>query len=214
MTADGAGLLTLVQWLSPAFPLGGFAYSHGLEAAMAAGQVRDADDLRLWVGDVILRGSGRIDATALVAALRPGADHAALSAEMAAMAASVERLRETAEQGRAFTRTVNALTCADDADAVLPVAVGRAAARLGVAPATVVTLYLNGFATQLVMAAVRFLPLGQTEGQAVIAALAPVIAAATEQALAADLTTVGSAAFGADLAAMAHEALQPRMFIT
>ncbi len=209
-----AGLLTLVQWLSPAFPLGSFAYSHGLESAMASGAVADAADLRRWVGDVTARGSGRVDATFLVASMRPGADHTGLAARLAAMAASAERLRETTDQGRAFTRTVNALTGAADADAPLPVAVGRAAARLEVTPDLVAALYLNAFATALVQAAVRFVPLGQTEGQAVLAALSPVIAATVAEAVAGDVAEVGSAAFGADMAAMAHELLQPRIFLT
>ncbi len=209
-----AGLLTLTQWLSPAFPLGSFAYSHGLEAAMASGAVRTAADVQAWVGDVIALGSGRVDAVLLAASLRADADHAALSATARAMAASRERLQETCDQGAAFTRTVNAIAGTDHRAAPLPVAVGRAALALGLPRETVVALYLNAFATTLVLAAVRFIPLGQTAGHTVLAALHPVIADAARVAAAKGVEDVASSTFGADMAAMAHETLQPRIFVT
>jgi urease accessory protein len=209
-----AGLMTLMRWLSPAFPLGSFAYSHGLEAAVAGGAVATAVDLRGWVGDVIVRGSGWIDAVLLSESLRPGADHAALAALARAMAASRERLAETEEQGAAFVRTVNALAGRDDPPAPLPVAVGRAAAGLGVAPGTVIALYLQAFATTIVLAGVRFMPLGQTEGAGVLEALAPVIARVAGDAVEARLAEAASSAFGADRAAMAHEAMEVRIFRT
>jgi urease accessory protein len=209
-----AGLLTLTQWLSPAFPLGSFAYSHGLEAAMASGAVGTAADVQAWVGDVLALGSGRIDAVLLAASLRPGADHGGLAAMARAMAASCERLQETCDQGAALTRTVNAVTGTGHPAAPLPVAVGHAASALGLAPETVVTLYLNAFATTLVLAAVRFIPLGQTAGQAILAALHPIIADVARVAVERDIDDLGSATFGADLSAMAHETMQPRIFVT
>ncbi|NJM84300.1 MAG: urease accessory protein UreF, partial [Tabrizicola sp.] len=64
-------LLTLVQWLSPAFPTGAFACSHGLEWAVAAGEVRQAAEVQAWLADVLAHGSGWQDAVVLAAALRP-----------------------------------------------------------------------------------------------------------------------------------------------
>ena len=177
-----AARLTLARWLSPAFPLGSFAYSHGLEAAMAEGRVATAAEVGDWVSDVLRFGSGWIDAVVLAAALRPGADHAELSDLARAMAASRERWQETSDQGAAFVRTVNALTGQSLASVPLPVAVGRAASGLGLPPEEVVALYLNAFATALVQAAVRFIPLGQTEGQAVLARLGGDIAAVAGRA--------------------------------
>ncbi len=212
MNAGQSGLLALVQWLSPAFPLGSFAYSHGLEAAVAAGEVRTARDLALWVGDVLDHGSGRIDAALLAAALRTDADHDGLAALARARAATRERLEETEAQGAAFTATVNALTGTAHPPAPLPVAVGRAAQALGLADADVIALYLQAFATQLVLAGVRFIPLGQTEGQAAIAGLAPAIARIAAESPGADPRTLGSAAFGADMAAAEHETMDVRIF--
>ncbi|MFN0113172.1 MAG: urease accessory protein UreF [Paracoccaceae bacterium] len=209
-----AALLTLVQWLSPAFPTGSFAYSHGLEAAVAAGEVRSAGELRDWVADVIGQGAGRIDATLLAESLRDGADHARLAAVARAMAASRERLAETDEQGAAFTRTVNALTGRGDAPAPLPVAVGRAAAPLGLPAGGVIGLYLQSFATALVLAGVRFIPLGQTEGAKVLAGLAPEFTRIASEVREARIGEAAGSAFGADRAAMAHEAMEVRIFRT
>ncbi len=209
-----AALLTLVQWLSPAFPVGSFAYSHGLEHAVAAGQVRSAADLRGWLGDVLDRGTGRSDAILLGHALKPGADHAALAEFARALASSRERLVETEAQGAALLAATNALTGAAHAPMPYPVALGAAAAPLGLPVLRVVALYLQAFATGLAQAGVRFIPLGQTEGQGVLAALAPLILRIAEEAAQAPLDAIGSSATGADLAAMRHETMETRIFRT
>lgn len=222
-TADPAtlplpGLLTLMQWLSPSFPTGGFAYSHGIEVAVTAGRIRDAASLRDWLGDVLSHGAGRQDAILLAHALRDDADHAQLAALALALQPSSERLAETLDQGSAFARTVRGMAAtldpAEPTAIALPVAVGQAAAGLGLPPAQVVALYLHSFASNLVSGAVRFIPLGQTEGQAVLAALHPRITGLAAQAISATLDDIGSAAFGSDLAAMEHETLAVRIFRT
>lgn len=208
------GLLTLVQWLSPAFPTGGFAYSHGLEWMVAEGGLTGADALRDWLADVLAFGTGRQDAILLSLALRPGADAAALDALACALCPSAERLAETLDQGTAFARTVAALTGRHLPPRALPVAVGEAAAPLGLAPEQVIALYLHAFAANLVSVGTRFLPLGQTEGQAVLTALHPAIEALAAETAEAGDDDLGSVALGADLAAMAHETLDVRIFRT
>ena len=219
-TEDGAAdmsdadLLTLVQWLSPAFPVGGFAYSHGLEWAMSQGQVRDADSLRDWLSDILAHGSGLTDAVLLARAMDPGADLDLIAATARALAASKERWRETEDQGRAFTEAVNALTGNDSPPAALPVAVGRAARGLSLPAERVAALYLHAFASNLVSAAVRFVPLGQSDGQRVLAALHPLIGRLARAAAATPLDAVASSVPGADLAAMHHETQDVRIFRT
>lgn len=209
-----SGLLTLVQWLSPAFPTGGFAYSHGLEAAIAGGQVHRAEDARQWLAEVLEFGAGRQDAILLVAALKPGADHAALDVMARALQPSSERLSETLDQGTAFARTVAALTGRDLPPRCLPVAVGEAALPLGLAPEQVVGLYLHAFASNLTSVAMRFMPLGQEAGQGVLAALHPAIASLAAQAVHLSPEDLGSSALGADMAALAHETMDVRIFRT
>ncbi|MBN2905623.1 MAG: urease accessory protein UreF [Rhodobacteraceae bacterium] len=205
-----ADLLTLTQWLSPAFPLGAFAYSHGLEAAIDAGTVRDAEGVRDWLTLLLEEGTGAVDATLLCLA-RAGDD---LAATARALAPSRERLFEAEAQGAAFASTVSALSGISLDPAPLPVAVGVAARRLALADEQVAALYLHGFASNLVSVAVRFVPLGQTEGQQVLAALHPTILAVAARAAITPLDDMASAAFGADLAAMEHETMDVRIFRT
>jgi urease accessory protein len=210
---DGA-LLRLTQWLSPAFPVGSYAYSHGLEWAISAGDVTTAAQLQRWIGTVLTEGAGRTDAILLAQALRPETDLADLAALAQALAASRERLVETLDQGRALGQTIAALTGQPQPEMPYPVALGAAARGLGLPAEPVVSLYLHAFASALVQAAVRFVPLGQTEGQAVLAALHPVILQVAAEAVQADIGQIGSGAFRSDLAAIRHETMDVRIFRT
>lgn len=213
-TATDAGGLLLVQLLSPAFPTGAFAYAQGLEWAMDSGAVQDAASLAAWLADVLEHGSGWSDAVLLSLSLRAGADHAALDDLARALCLTVERLTETLEQGAAFARTAAALTGTKADPAALPVAVGRACAPLGQPPAQVIGLYLHGQALNLVQAAVRFLPLGQTEGQRVLADLSPLILRLAAQAATATEGDLVTCAIGAEMAQARHETMQTRIFRT
>ena len=143
MTAQA--LMTLVQWLSPAFPTGGFAYSHGMEQVISDGGIASGADLAAWLSDVLRFGAGRQDAVLLAAALRAGADHAGLAALAVALQPSAERWRETTEQGAAFARAVGALAGREGVAYPLPVAVGAAAAGWGLPGAQVIALSLPGW---------------------------------------------------------------------
>jgi len=203
-------ILTLTQWLSPAFPLGSFAYSHGLEQAIAAGEVTDATSLKDWLLFVLEQGSGRVDAGLLCLSMA-GHD---LADTARAMAPSRERLEETEAQGAAFVSTVNKITDGDAPNAPLPVAVGVAARALSLPSDQVAALYLHAFVSNLVSAAVRFVPLGQSAGQQVLSEMHGPIGRVAAQAAQARLQDLGSAALGADLAAMKHETLEVRIFKT
>jgi len=204
--------LTLIQWLSPAFPTGGFAYSHGLEQAMVDG-VGDADAVRAWVSDVLRRGGGWTDAVALSLTLR-GEDADELADLVRAQAGSAERLTETMDQGRAFAQTVETLTGSPQPLRPLPVAVGFAARGLDLPHAEIIAHYLHAFAANLISAATRFLPLGQAQAQQTLAALHPVIADVAALAVQAGRDALETGCFGTDLAAMRHETLDVRIFRT
>jgi urease accessory protein len=207
-------LLRLSQWLSPAFPVSAYAYSHGLEAEIVAGRVTGADDVRAWVAAVLAAGAGRSDAI-LMLAVRQGVQPPETLADLAcALAGSRERLEETQAQGRALAETLAALGVGDGVARPYPVALGLASRGLDLPDRLVAALYLQAFASALVSAAVRFVPLGQGEGQRVLAALHPVIEQVAEEAVGAGLDGIGTAVFGADLAAMAHEGLEVRIFRT
>ncbi|AXX99646.1 urease accessory protein UreF [Profundibacter amoris] len=208
-------IITLGQWLSPAYPVGGFAYSHGLESLVETGAVTDTDSLLDWLGDVLRYGAGQSDARFLIAAWRADAqDVGAVDALCRAFAPSRERLQETGLQGAAFCEVTAAVWGFDLAGLTYPVALGRAAALEGLPPALTARLYLQAFVSNLVAAAQRLLPIGQTEGQRLIRALAPLISDITEQALAGSLDDLSGTAFLADIASMKHETQYSRIFRT
>ncbi|MEM6760904.1 MAG: urease accessory UreF family protein [Pseudomonadota bacterium] len=204
--------LTLTQWLSPAFPVGAFAYSHGLEQVIADGVVTDAATLQSWLGDIIKIGSARADAVLLACAYTGSAVD--VDAHARAFAASAERLQETDLQGKAFCQTANAVWHLALPALTYPVAVGAAARATGIPLAQTLPLYLHAFAGNLVSVAQRALPLGQTQGQQVLAALVPIITATAAACETATLDDLLATSFAADIAAMRHETLQPRIFRT
>jgi urease accessory protein len=211
-----APLLRLLAWLSPAFPTGAYAYSHGLEWAVELGDIANGDTLRTWLADVLAYGSGRNDAILLRHAYRAHTDAATLHdiAELAAaVAPSRERRMETLDQGTAFIAAAAAWHPPQLPPRVAyPVAVGALAGSHGIPEDTTAAAYLQSFAANLISAAVRLVPLGQSTGLRVLAALEPTIlhtAATTRTAMLDDL---GGCAFRSDLAAMRHETQYTRLF--
>jgi urease accessory protein len=214
MTTDTAGLVRLLTWLSPGFPTGGYAYSHGLEWAVEAGDIRDESSLLGWLGDVLALGAGRTDAILLRHAHRGAGDAAALNelAELAAAAApGRERLAETLGQGEAFNRAAAAWGAPASAMAY-PVAVGRLAAAHAITEDAACAGFLHAFTANLISAAVRLVPLGQSAGLRVLAALEPVLLRIAEATRTATLDELGSASLRADLACLRHETQYTRLF--
>lgn len=212
-TRMSTDLLTLAQWLSPTFPVGAFAYSHGLETAVRDKRIPDADGIHAWLSAILTEGSGRSDAILLSLAHRAD-DPAEADWEARAFAASGERIRESERQGAAFAATVRAVWRLELPDLMYPVAVGRAARLAGLPLVPTAALYLQSFASNLVSAAVRLVPLGQTEGQSVLARLSPLCQNLAEEAEDLDADDLFSNAFASDIAAMKHETMQPRLFQT
>lgn len=215
-----------MTWLSPAYPIGAFSYSSGIEWAIEAGDITDAESLKRWLSVMLGMGGGFCDAVFLVHAHRTitQKDNASLRevAELAAaFAPSKERFLETTAQGQAFLATAReAWPCAAygrllkvwNGAVALPIAVGVACAGHSVPVAPAVHAYLQALMANLISAGVRLIPLGQTEGQRLIAALEPDIAATAQRALGARLDDAGTSAFRADLASMHHETQYTRLF--
>ena len=215
-TTRTTGLLRLQAWLSPAFPTGGFAYSHGLEWAIECGDVANAPALQVWLDDVLRHGAGRTDAILLRHAHRAAGDVSALRdlAELAAATApGRERRDESLNQGRAFVLAGGAWgTAVMPDDPAYPIAVGSLAGAHGIDEDATTAAFLQTFATNLISAAVRLIPLGQTAGLHVLAALEPVILDTAEATRHATLDDLGGCAFRSDLAAMRHETQYTRLF--
>lgn len=209
-------LLRLLAWLSPAFPTGAFAYSHGLEWAVESGDVTDGPSLQAWLRDVLAHGAGRSDTILLRHAHAAAHDPAALAqiTELAiATSPARERRSEALDQGRAFL-----LAAVPWSAPSLPprtpyaVAVGALAGAHGIDADDTAAAYLQTFAANLISAAVRLVPLGQTTGLRVLAALEPEVLAIAAATANATLDDLGGAAFRSDLAAMRHETQYTRLF--
>jgi urease accessory protein len=217
----------LMAWLSPAFPVGAYTYSHGLEWAIEDGSVTTPDTLRDWIADILRHGAGRNDAILFRHAWHAvtagnDADLLAIIALASAFQPSRERHLETTAQGRAFLTTVTAtwpnarlaaLAEKLEAQSVpYPIAVAIAAACHGVPEAVALPPLLTAFAANLVSVGVRAIPIGQTDGQKIVAALAPLAAEIAAGTTDTPLDDLGGAALRADIASMKHETQYTRLF--
>ncbi|MEM8952271.1 MAG: urease accessory protein UreF [Pseudomonadota bacterium] len=229
-TADeNAALYRLLAWLSPSYPIGAFSYSHGLETAIEQGFVTDAETLSVWITDIVEQGSGRNDGLILRAAYGAAIanDQDALI-EIADLAAAFqptsELLLETTNQGRAFLETTTAAwptatlkkleQVRQGRPAPLAAVVGVAAAGHDISLSATLHGYLHAFVANLVSAGVRLVPLGQTDGQRIIAALEPAIAKIASDVLTLDkpLNHLASNTIVNDWCSMRHETQYTRLF--
>ncbi len=223
---DSAALYRLMAWLSPAYPIGAFSYSGGIEWAVEAGDIKDAQMLLAWLDTMLSHGGGFSDAVFFVHAHRSvtANDDEALRtvAELAAaFVPSKERFLETTAQGRAFldvTRAAWSCQALPNFAAVwngpvaLPIAVGVACAGHRIACEAALHAFLHALAANWISAGVRLIPLGQTDGQRVLAGLEATISDTAKRALATPLDEVGTCALRADVASMRHETQYTRLF--
>jgi urease accessory protein len=222
--SDSAALYRLMAWLSPSFPVGAFSYSSGIEWAVESGDIKDAGTLKDWLATMLSDGGGFCDAVLFAHAHRAVEDEGELRdiAELAAaLAPSKERHLETTAQGNAFVEATRAAwPCAAldrlkqswDGPIAYPVAVAVAAAGHDIPLGAALAAFLQALVANWVSAGVRLVPLGQTDGQRVVAALEPAVAATAQRALVTALDDMGASAFRADLASLRHETQYTRLF--
>lgn len=219
-------LIRLLSWLSPAFPVGAFSYSHGLEAAVEQGHIGDCATAGRWIVDLLGYGAGRAD-TVLLAhawrAVREG-DAGALNAvaeRAVALSATKELALETEAQGSAFlkavatawpTEAIAFLRGAHDGPVAYPVAVGVVAAGHDVPLTDTATAYLHAFGSNLISAVVRLVPLGQSDGLRLTGQIEPLLPRIVVAALATPLDRITLSTLRADMASMQHETQRTRLF--
>lgn len=202
----------LGAWLSPAYPVGAFSYSHGLEWAIDSRAITNRHTLCDWIKDCVQHGAGRNDAILLTAAYRDP-KNSEIADLAAALQPSRERHLETMAQGAAFGATTVAAWGGESADDVAyPVAIGRAASTHDIPLEGTIVLFLQNFVANLASVGIRLIPLGQTEGQQIIADLMTVCSAVAQDALVSDLDDIGGATIMADIASMKHETQTVRLF--
>jgi urease accessory protein len=221
--------LRLQSWLSPAFPTGSYSYSHGLEWAVEAGYIDSRHSLIDWLEADLRFGSGRNEAIFFREAWRSARDNdCARLFEIAELAAAFrgtsEFVLESSQQASACRTTLRQVWPDRLLDSLsqllseryvppaLAVVLGVRSAREGIPISLALPAFLQSYIANLVIAGVRLVPLGQTDGQLAIAALEQAVLAASAQARGATIDDLGSAAFMLDLGSMAHETQYTRLF--
>ncbi len=220
-------LYRLLAWLSPAYPVGAFSYSHGIETAVEEGLVRDRASLVAWLRTVLREGTGKIDGALFAAAWRaastqdwPAFD--GIAERAAAWRGTSEMALESRQQGGSFLSITRTAWSHASLDAVherlggelaLPVAVALAAAAHGVPLELALVGYLHAFTANLISAALRTVPLGQTDGQLALAALEDDVNETARTATAVEsLDEVGTATPLLDWCSLRHETQYTRLF--
>jgi len=227
---EAAQLYRLLAWLSPAFPTGGFSYSHGLEYAVEAGLVRDRDTALAWIDGVLRQGTGRLDAGLFALTWRAvdsgdDVEFLALAEYAAALRGTAELKLESAQQGKSFLLAAETGWASDrvaaliqtmaeaEIEASLPVSVALTAAAHGLAHEPALSGYLQAFAANLVSAAVRVIPLGQSDGLRLVAGLEQATRAAVSSGLAVrSRDELGATSPMIDWCSMRHETQYTRLF--
>jgi len=222
----------LAALFSPAFPIGAFSYSHGIEAAIASGDVDDAATAHDWIETILLGGSGRNDAILMANAYNAVKLHAAKDGQLAggrnaeieainelafALSSGAERAQESRELGVNFARIVDQVYQLDisrSTPLAYPVAAGFVVRYLGCDLTLGLTFFLQSFIANLISVVVRAVPLGQSDGQIMLAQMMPAVATLANEAALAPLDDVGGYAILADHASIIHETLEPRIYRT
>ena len=211
MTPGAEKMLILQNWFSPAFPIGAFSYSGGMETAIARGDVCGRDNLASWIRQILLHGSIFMDAVFLRSAM----DGQGVNEQCLALCAGAERFQETSELGAAFSRVMRDTQGIDlPAGLAYPVSVGMAARHFGLAREATLAAFMQGACMNQISVAVRSVPIGQVNGQACLVSLMPAIARAAATVMETDAETAGSFAPAADLCALEHETTEQRIYRT
>ena len=223
----GDPLYRLLAWLSPSYPVGAFSYSHGVETAVEEGLIRDRVSLVAWLDSVLRRGTGAVDGALFAASWRAATEgdwplFDGIAQRATAWRGTSEMALESRQQGGSFlsiTRTAWPHPALDevhqrlDGELALPVAVALAASVHGIALETALSGYLHAFTANLISAALRTVPLGQTDGQIALAALEASVGDTVRTAVAVEsLNDVGTATPLLDWCSLRHETQYTRLF--
>lgn len=214
-----ASLQRLLAIMSPAFPVGGFAWSAGLETAIAEGIVTDAGKTRVWLEGLLHHGGLMTDAILLCQAHRRTAAGLCVEelAELSlALTAAGERQEELLQMGDAFIRAMAAwpvqMPVSLPVPCPYPIAVGAIAAIHGIGIGDIALAFLTAQVQAQISVAVRLVPIGQIAGLEILAALEADIGALAISATTAGINDIGTIAYAADIAQMRHETLPIRIF--
>ena len=216
-------LVRLLHLASPALPVGAYSYSQGLEAAIESRTVHDAASAGAWIGDVLDLAVASCEAPILlrmIAAWEAGDDAAAAhwNDELLATRETSELRAETCQMGYSLRRLLGSLWGERAArlhafeEVSYPLAFAFACAHWRIAPHAALAAYLWSWCENQVLAAIKAVPLGQTDGQALLVALGERIPAAVGEAAARGDDDLENFAPGLALASARHETQYSRLF--
>ena len=213
ITTEPQKLLQLLAFMSPAFPIGSFAYSHGLEWAIDDSEVKSTDDVREWIEALLTRGSGWNDAVLFTVAYDASEKTRREIDELAlALAASRERVLETSDLGQSFAKSAEVLLLKATELQTYPVVVAATCSEMGISKHEGLLAFLQAFSNSLIAVAVRLVPLGQTNGLEIMRDLMPVITRTAMRAMGSTIDDLGSSTLMSDIASMSHETQYSRVF--
>ena len=204
-------LAKLLQLASPALPVGAYSYSGGLEAAIEAGLVLDAASAERWIGDVLEFSIARMEAPLL---LRMMKDPGSWNETFLASRETAELRAETVQMGYSLNRLLKDLGVGEvpAAEPSFPAAFAHAAAHWNIEPAPALQAYLWAWLENQVMAAVKAVPLGQTDGQKILLALGDLLPGFVENAIDVEDQDLGNFVPGLALLSSKHETQYSRLF--
>lgn len=212
-------LVRLLQLASPALPVGAYSYSGGLEAAVEAGIVKDVASAERWIGDVLSHSVARMEAPVLLrlcAAWRAGdAERVARWNELILASRETTELRaETAQMGYSLARLLRELGIGDIGleEIAYPTAFSFAAERWEIDPRSALVAYLWSWLENQSMAALKAVPLGQTEAQRMLLSLGSGIHAIAESAASLADDDLCNFAPGLAILSARHETQYSRLF--
>ena len=203
----------VMAWLSPSFPLGAFAYSHGLEFEISEGNVSTSEELYEWLKDILRFGSVWNDLVLFCNSYKTDVNSLNELSDIAkAFAQSKERYYETIEMGNAFSKIISSIEGVYLKGMPLPIIMGYIAKIENVSLSYILPLYAHSFISNLISVSIRLLPLGQTDAQKLLFSLFPIIDDVSKEALKSNIGDMRNKCVLADLASMKHETLKVRLF--
>ncbi len=207
-------LARLLQLASPALPVGAYSYSGGLEAAIEAGAVKDAASAARWIGDVLSHSVARMEAPLLARMMRDPDSIAHWNEMFLAGRETAELRAETVQMGYSLCRLLGDLGVPVPAldEPSYPAAYAAAVAAWGIEPPAALLAYLWSWAENQVMAAVKAVPLGQTDAQRLLLALGDRLEGVAGAALALEDDALGNFTPGLALLSATHETQYSRLF--
>jgi urease accessory protein len=221
---DSTALLTLLQLTSPALPVGAYSYSEGLETLIDRGSITSVADLQIWLTESLAIGSISIEVAILIRAYRAEsqADRQAViywNHWLSATRETAELQQQNWQMGRSLLKLLQDLYPSADWSGWsmsenwnLAIVFALAAKLAQIDEHTAALGYLHSWASNLVSAGVKLIPLGQTAGQKLILQLTGSIADCADRSLNLPDDRLFSCSWGLALASMAHETQYSRLF--